>query len=194
MNEPRGQLRAAQPADTAGYGPHDWVRTWTIAMDALARASVAAAAATAGERLRAQTADALAGPFADWAFVDLGDGPPWRAVAARRPDPRLATVLTAVGWAECPLITSALEHGAPLLASPVEGESLLGRLPDGRPVIGVLGAHSAVVAPLISEGSARGAITIVRCVGSPAAGFVDLGVLSQIADLTCAAVTRLSGR
>jgi len=194
MNEPRGQLRAAQPADTAGYGPHDWVRTWTIAMDALARASVAAAAATAGERLRAQTADALAGPFADWAFVDLGDGPPRRAVAARRPDPRLATVLTAVGWAECPLITSALQHRAPLLASPVEGDSLLGRLPDGRAVIDVLGAHSAVAAPLVSEGSARGAITIARCAGSPAAGFVDLGVLSQVADLTCAAVTRLSGR
>ena len=194
MNEPRGQLRAAQPADTAGYGPHDWVRTWTIAMDALARASVAAAAATAGERLRAQTADALAGPFADWAFVDLGDGPPWRAVAARRTDPRLATVLTAVGWAECPLITSALQHRAPLLASPMEGDSLLGRLPDGRAVIDVLGAHSAVAAPLVSEGSASGAITIVRCAGSPAAGFVDLGVLSQVADLTCAAVTRLSGR
>ena len=194
MNEPRGQLRAAQPADTAGYGPHDWVRTWTIAMDALARASVAAAAATAGERLRAQTADALAGPFADWAFVDLGDGPPRRAVAARRPDPRLATVLTAVGWAECPLITSALQHRAPLLASPVEGDSLLGRLPDGRAVIDVLGAHSAVAAPLVSEGSARGAITIVRCAGSPAASFVDLGVLSQITDLTCAAVARLGGR
>ena len=194
MDESRGRLRALRPPDTPGPGPHDWVRTWTIAMDALARASVAAAAATAGEQLRAQTADALAGPFADWAFADLGDGPPWRAVAARRPDPRLAALLTAVGRAECPLITSALEHGAPLLASPVEGESLLGRLPDGRPVIGVLGAHSAVVAPLISEGSARGAITIVRCVGSPAAGFVDLGVLSQIADLICAAVTRLSGR
>ena len=194
MNEPRGQLRAAQPADTAGYGPHDWVRTWTIAMDALARASVAAAAATAGERLRAQTADALAGPFADWAFVDLGDGPPRRAVAARRPDPRLATVLTAVGWAECPLITSALQHRAPLLASPVEGDSLLGRLPDGRAVIDVLGAHSAAVAPLVSDGAARGAITIVRCADSPGVGFVDLGVLSQIADLTCAAVARLGGR
>jgi hypothetical protein len=194
MDETRGRLRAISPADTAGHGPHDWVRTWTIAMDALARASVAAAAATAGEQLRAQTADALAGPFADWAFVDLGDGPPWRAVAARRPDPRLAPALTAAGRAECPLITSALQYRAPLLASPVEGESLLGRLPDGRPVIGVLGAHSAVVAPLVSEGCTRGAITIVRCAGSPAPGFVDLGVLSQIADLTCAAATRLSGR
>jgi hypothetical protein len=194
MDETRGRLRAVPPADTAGHGPHDWVRTWTIAMDALARASVAAAAATATEQLRAQTADALAGPFADWALVDLGDGPPWRAVAARRPDPRLAALLTAVGRAECPLVTSALEHGAPLLVAPVEDESLLGSLPDGRPVISVLGAHSAVVAPLVGKGSARGAITIVRCAGSPAAGFVDLGVLSQIADLTCAAVTRLSGR
>jgi len=194
MDEPRGRLRTVRPADTAGYGPQDWVRTWTIAMDALARASVAAAAATAGEQLRAQTADALAGPFADWAFVDLGDGPPWRAVAARRPDPWLTDVLSAVGRAECPLVTSALEHGAPLLAAPADDESLLGRLPDGRPVIGVLGVHSAVVAPLVSEGSARGAITIARCAGSPAAGFVDLGVLSQVADLTCAAVTRLSGR
>ena len=194
MDEPRGRLRTVRPADTAGYGPQDWVRTWTIAMDALARASVAAAAATDGEQLPAQTAHALAGPFADWAVVDLAGAPGRRAVAARRPDPRLAALLTAVGRAECPLITSALEHGAPLLASPVEGESLLGRLPDGRAVIDVLGAHSAVAAPLVSEGSARGAITIVRCAGSPAASFVDLGVLSQIADLTCAAVTRLSGR
>lgn len=51
-----------------------------------------------------------------------------------------------------------------------------------------------MVAPLVSDGSAHGAITIVRCAGSPDAGFVDLGVLSRIADLTCAAVTRLSGR
>jgi len=125
MDEPRGRLRTVRPADTAGYGPQDWVRTWTIAMDALARASVAAAAATAGEQLRAQTADALAGPFADWAFVDLGDGPPWRAVAARRPDPWLTDVLSAVGRAECPLVTSALEHGAPLLAAPAVSSPLV---------------------------------------------------------------------
>ncbi len=69
MDEPRSPLWAVRATDTAGQGPHDWVRTWTIAMDALARASVVAAAAMAGEQLRAQTADALAGPFADWAFV-----------------------------------------------------------------------------------------------------------------------------
>jgi len=194
MNEPRGWTQAVRPAEAAGPEPHDWVRAWTIAMDALARASVAAAAATDGEQLPAQTASALAGPFADWAFVDLGHAPRRRAVAARRPDPRLAALLTAVDRTECPLISSAMQHCAPLLAAPADDESLLGLLPDGRPVIGVLGAHSAAVAPLVSDGTARGAITIVRCSGSPGVGFVDLGVLSQVADLTGAAVTRLSGR
>ena len=82
MNEPRGQLRAAQPADTAGYGPHDWVRTWTIAMDALARASVAAAAATGGERLRAQTADALASASMAIVHVRTQSWGPYPAVSA----------------------------------------------------------------------------------------------------------------
>jgi hypothetical protein len=194
MDESRGCPPAVLPADSAGPGLHDWVRAWTIAMDALARASVAAAAATAGEQLPAQTADALVGPFADWAFVDLGGAPPGRAVAARQPDLGLAAVLTAAGRAACPLVTSAMRHCAPQLAALADDESLLGRLPDGRPVTGVLGAHSAAVAPLVSDGIARGTITIVRCAGSSDAGFVDLGVLSQIADLTRAAVTRLGGR
>src|SRR5215831_6855654 len=191
MNELRGGTRAVRSADSAEHGLHDWVRAWTIAMDALAGASVAAAAATAGAQLQARTADALAGPFADWALVDLGDRPPWRAVAARHPDPSLATLLAAVPRDECPLITAAMGRCVPVLAAPADDESLLGRLPDGRPVIGVLGVSSAAVAPLVSRGAAHGAITIVRCAGRPRVGFVDLGVLSQIADLTCAAVTRL---
>jgi hypothetical protein len=47
---------------------------------------------------------------------------------------------------------------------------------------------------VLNEGVARGAITIVRCADHPDAGFVELGVLSQIADLTNAAVTRLGTR
>jgi len=115
-------------------------------------------------------------------------------VAARHPDPPLAALLAAVRRDECPLITAAMGRGAPVLAAPPDDESLLGRLPGGRPVIGVLGASSAAAAPLMSRGAARGAITIVRCAGSPGVSFVDLGVLSQIADLTGAALTRLSER
>jgi hypothetical protein len=173
-------------AGRADHGHRDWVRAWTIATDALARVSVAAAAATAEQQWPAQAADALAGPFADWAFVDIGDGRPGRAVAARHPDPPLAALLAAVRAGECPLITSAMRRCVPVLAAPADG-SALGGLPGGRTVIGVLGASSAAVAPLVSEGTSRGAVTIVRCVGSPGAGFVDLGVLSQIADLIRAA-------
>ena len=71
-------------------GDPDWASAWTIAVDALARASVAAAAATAQAQLRQGSASALAGLFADWVFVDLL-GRRWaRAVAARQPDPALA--------------------------------------------------------------------------------------------------------
>jgi len=182
------------PAVRADHGHRDWVRAWTIATDALARVSVAAAGATAEQEWPAQAADALAGAFADWAFVDTGDGQSCRAVAARHPDAPLAALLAATRADECPLITSAMRRCVPVLAAPADDESALGRLPGGRTVLGVLGASSAAVAPLVSEGTSHGAVTIVRCAGSPGVGFVDLGVLSQIADLICAAEDRLGPR
>jgi hypothetical protein len=162
-------------------------------MDALARVSVAAAAATTEEQLRADSADALAGSFADWAFVDLDGSRPVRAVAARHPDLALAALLAGMSAEECPLIASAMWRAAPVVTG-LDDESLLGLLPGGRPVATTLGARSAAVAPVLNDGAARGAITIVRCTDHPDAGFVELGVLSQIADLTNAAVTRLGTR
>jgi hypothetical protein len=183
----------------AGAGPvnderqQDWAHAWTIATDALARVSVAAAAATAEPQLRQDSASALAGPFADWAFVDLL-GPRWaRAVAARDPDPALADLLLAVTAPECPLITSAMQRCTPVV-TPVanDDESLLGMLPGGRTVLGAIGARSAAAAPIMNGPTARGAITIVRGPGPPAIGFIELGVLAQISELTNAAVERLA--
>jgi sigma-B regulation protein RsbU (phosphoserine phosphatase) len=162
-------------------------------MDALARVSVAAAAATTEEELQADSADALAGSFADWAFVDLDGSRPTRTVAAGQPDLALAALLADVPAHECPLIASAMSRCAPVVTG-LDDESMLGRLPGGSPVVTAIGAHSAAVAPVLNEGVARGAITIVRCADHPDAGFVELGVLSQIADLTNAAVTRLGTR
>jgi hypothetical protein len=193
MNEPHGYPQAAWPADSADSGDPEWIRTWTIAMDALARVSVAAAAATSRHQLQADSAEALAGSFADWAFVDLDGSHPTRAVAARHPDPALAALLTEVSLEESPLIASAMQRCAPVVTA-ADGGSLLGRLPGGREVAPALGVNSAAVAPVVDEGEARGAITIVRCADSPDVGFVELGVLSQIADLTNAAVTRLDPR
>jgi hypothetical protein len=140
--------------------------------------------------LQADSAEALAGSFADWAFVDLDGSHPTRAVAGRHPDPELAALLTQVSLEQCSLITSAMQRRAPVVAAAGD-DSLLGRLPGGRGVAPALGANSAAVAPVVEEGEAHGAITIVRCADSPDVGFVELGVLSQIADLTNAAVTRL---
>jgi hypothetical protein len=193
MNEPRGRPHAEWPADPADEGDPEWIRTWTIAMDALARVSVAAAAATTEQQLQADSADALAGSFADWAFVDLDGSRPTRAVAARHPDLALAALLADVPAHECPLIASAMRRCAPVVTG-LDDESLLGRLAGGRPVATTLGAHSAAVAPVLNEGAARGAITIVRGADQPDVGFVELGVLSQIAELTNAAVTRLGTR
>jgi hypothetical protein len=192
MKGANGRPRTVWPADFAGDDDRGWPRRWTIATDALARASVAAAAATTVNQLRADCARALVGSFADWALVDWGGGRPARMVAAHRPDRALAALVAQVSAEECPLIRSAMQRCAPLVAATAGGESL-GRLPCGRQVIGALGASSAAVAPVVSQGVARGAVTIVRRSGSPGIAFVELGVLSQIADLASAAGHRLSG-
>ena len=88
-----------------------------------------------------------------------------------------------------------MQRCAPVVAPAADDdESLLGTLPSGRPVIGAIGACPAAAAPIVSWGTARGAITIVRGAGSRAISFVELGVLSQIGELTNAAVNRLSKR
>jgi hypothetical protein len=192
MEGTSGWPETARPADFAGDDDRGWQRRWTIATDTLARASIVAAAATTVNQLAADCAGALVGSFADWALVDWGGVRPARAVAAHHPDPALAALLARARAEECPLIRSAMLRCAPLVAVAADGESL-GRLPCGRQVSGALSASSAAVAPVVSQDIARGAVTIVRCGGSPGIAFVELGVLSQIADLTSAAGRRLSG-
>ncbi|HEX9065886.1 MAG TPA: hypothetical protein VF843_12320, partial [Streptosporangiaceae bacterium] len=51
--------------------PADRVRAWTAALDALAAAGGVAVTAASEPELRAGTALALVGGFADWAIVDL---------------------------------------------------------------------------------------------------------------------------
>jgi hypothetical protein len=192
MSELGGEPRRARAETLADEGMQDWARAWTIAMDALARVSVAAAATRDEAQLQAEGASALVGPFADWAIFDLLDGRWARAVAAREPDLALADLLLEVTAPECPLITSAMSRCAPVVALADDDESLLGRLPGGRTVIGALSACSAATAPIMNQDTPRGAVTIVRGPGRPGIGFVELGVLAQIGDLTNAAVERLA--
>jgi GAF domain-containing protein len=192
LNWPSVSAHGMVPAE-GGSG----LRAWTIAMDALARASVAAAAARGLHDLRAGSASSLAGAFADWVFVDLAGRDPARSVAsAGRADPALTAQLARIPAQECPLIRSAMRRRRPVLAAQADipvAESL-GTLASGQPVASALRVGSVGAAPVLSPHISPepiGAVTIARCVGSPDIGFLELGVLSQVADLAGVAASRL---
>ena len=80
MNEPGGRAAGLVPGD-------DLLRlaaAWTIGLDTMARAAIAAVTAAADTQLRSMMAEALSGKFADWVFVDFLSSPPRRAVSVPR--------------------------------------------------------------------------------------------------------------
>jgi GAF domain-containing protein len=193
LADERGGWPGGGHREADGREPPWWAQARVAAMDALASAAVAAAGARAEAELQARIAASLGGRFADWVIVDLiGSGHP-RAVAARRPDPALADALSHVPLNSCPLITSAVRRRTPVVRAPIDDESLLGSLPDGRLVTGSLAACSAAVGPIVVGGTSLGAITIARGAGGRHIGFVELGALGHIAALTAAAIERLGG-
>jgi hypothetical protein len=179
------------PADA---WPADRVRAWTTALDALAAAGEAAVAATGERDLLEGTAHALTGLFADWVIVDVS---PWRQasrwVAGRWDEPGLATAVAGLSVGRCPMIVSAMDRRTPLVQASMTDPAELGILPDGRRVADAFGASSYAVSPIMAGESAIGSITIVRGVSQPHVTFLELNVLAHIADLTAAAIERLSG-
>jgi GAF domain-containing protein len=174
--------------DPSDEGP----AAWALGIDTLARASAVAAAATCEADLREGTAWAIAGPFADWVLVDLpSDNTMERSAATPAGDPGLLGLLNAMRADACPVIRSAIEQGTPVVRAASEDESLLGALPGRGPVARLLRAAWVAVGPVTGPDGLRGAITAVRCTGRPYLGFRELGVLSQIADLTATAAQRL---
>jgi hypothetical protein len=175
--------------------PADRVRAWTGALDAFAAAGSVAVAAGSERELRAGTAQALVGSFADWAIVDLSPwGPDARSVAGREVGPEALAVLAPLAGLRaesCPVILSAMTQRTPLVQAAMADPAELGVLPDGRPVSAALNVGSCAVGPLTVDGMARGAITIVRSRSRPEITFLELSVLSHIADLTAGAVARL---
>jgi GAF domain-containing protein len=165
---------------------------WAVAVDTLARASSVAVTAADESGLQADLAQAITGLFADWVVVDLlWAGRAHRAVAARHANPGLAGQLLAIPLENCPLIRSAVDRCTPVVCAPIDDQRLLGALPGGEAVAHALGARSAAAGPIVASAGVRGAITVVRGGDRPALGFRELGILSQIADLTGAATDRL---
>lgn len=81
-------------------------------------------------------------------------------------------------------------------AADIPARASLGDLAAGQPAAGILRVSSAGAAPIfrrdVSPG-VIGAITLVRCSGNPDIGFMELGILSQVADLTGAARAACAG-
>ena len=192
MNTP-GDWQQEASAGPGAPAPMAPAAAWALGLDTLARASSVAVTATDERGLWTGLAQAIAGPFADWVFVDMLDaGGAWRAVAARYPDPGLAGQLQGIQLETCPLIWSAIQRRTPVVCVPIDEATGLGELPGG-PVADGLDARSAAVGPIVAAGGVCGAITVVRCGTRPPLGFRELGILSQIGELTGAAADRLSG-
>jgi len=186
-NDPGGWAAGRVPGD-------DLLRlaaAWTIGLDTMARAAVAAVSAVAETQLRSMMAEALSGKFADWVFVDFLSSPPRRAVSAREPDPALVAALGEVAARSCPVISSAVSRCTPEVRASIDDEWMLGGLADGRPVASVIGARSVAVGPILAADGACGAITVVRSRVGPRLGFRELGILSQIGRLAGVAAERL---
>jgi hypothetical protein len=161
----------------------------------LAAAGRAAAGAISEPDLLQSLADALAGQFADWVIVDLvSDAEASRAVASRLPAPLLSRALAAASPQACPLVLDAMTRNTPAVCASVNDPRLLGALADGRAVADALHAQSAAVGPISAEGSACGAITIVRGPERPYVRFGELQTLSRVAELAAAAMGRLRRR
>lgn len=95
------------------------------------------------------------GAFADCIFVDLiGRGQPRRAVADCAGDTALSGVLARMQLGAAPLIRSAVQRQTPVIEARVGNQWRLGSLPDGDPVVGAVGAYSAAVGPIVSDGDA----------------------------------------
>jgi len=193
MNTP-GDWQQEAPRWPGAPDPTAPAAAWAVGLDTLARASSVAVTATDERGLRTGLAHAITGPFADWVFVDvLGAGGAWRAVAARHPDPGRAGQLLRIRLETCPLIWSAIQRRTPVVCAPIDEATVLGELPSGGPVADGLDARSAAVGPIVAATGVCGAITVVRCGTQPPLGFRELGILSQIGELTGAATDRLRG-
>jgi GAF domain-containing protein len=194
MNTPGDWQQQEAPAWPGAPDPTVPVAAWTVGLDTLAKASSVAVTATDERGLRANLAEAIAGPFADWVFVDVLDADrAWRAVAARYPDPGLTGQLLGIPLETCPLIWSAIQRRTPVVCVPIDEATGLGELPGGGLVADGLDARSAAVGPIVGAGGVCGAITVVRCGTQAPLGFRELGILSQIGELTGAAADRLRG-
>ncbi len=127
-----------------------------------------------------------------WVIVDIRRrGPLQRHFVAGPDDPaadRLAQVVTAVGPDPGTAPHQVFESGTSLLITHAEDEELLGRDPQGNPLLSLLGP-SLLAVPVAAGDRMLGALTLVRPAQAGYFGLPDVGLAEQIAGLVAGAIS-----
>jgi serine phosphatase RsbU (regulator of sigma subunit)/PAS domain-containing protein len=135
----------------------------------------------------------LAGELATWVIVDVRRrGTLLRHFVAGPEDPtsaRLAQAASAVAPDPASAPFGVCESGSSLLVTHAEDEELLGRGPDGTPLLAMLGAGSVLAVPVADASQRFGVLTLVRDAAAGPFSIADAGLAEQIADLLGRAIS-----
>ena len=127
-----------------------------------------------------------------WVIVDVRRrGPLQRHFVAGPDDPaadRLAQVVTGVGPEPGTAPHQVFESGTSLLITHAEDEELLGRDPQGNPLLSLLGP-SLLAVPVADGDRVLGALTLVRPARAGYFGLPDVGLAEQVAGLVAGAMS-----
>ncbi|GII05397.1 SpoIIE family protein phosphatase [Planobispora takensis] len=127
----------------------------------------------------------LASEAADWVIADVvRDGSPRRACVlgpVDKPVAELVRVVENLNPLSAPLIAHVLTSGSGgVVHEMLEEETLLGGVPDGPPLLRVMGAASVLCAPIQDQDGAAGTLTLVRLRDREPFTLADLGLMEEI--------------
>ncbi|GAA3445967.1 SpoIIE family protein phosphatase [Planomonospora venezuelensis] len=126
----------------------------------------------------------LASELADWVIADVvRDGTPRRACVigpADKPVGELVRLVENLGPLSAPLVAHVLTGSSGVVHEMLEDETLLGRVPDGPPLLRVMGAASVLCVPIEGEGGPAGSLTLLRSRDREPLTLADLGLMEEI--------------
>lgn len=131
-----------------------------------------------------RSARLLAAETADWVIIDvIRTGPLIRTAVVGPQDQPVGDLVRRIERldpAQTPIVTQVMENGSGAVKEMVEDETVLGRLPDGTPVLRAVGAGSLLCAPIQTDEGVRGAITLLRMGEREPFTLADLGVMEEL--------------
>ncbi|MBG0829702.1 SpoIIE family protein phosphatase [Planomonospora sp. ID67723] len=126
----------------------------------------------------------LASELADWVIADVvRDGSPRRACVlgpADRPVGELVRLVESLNPLAAPLVAHVLSGGSGVVHEMLEEETLLGGVPDGPPLLRVMGAASVLCVPIQGEDGPAGSLTLLRSRDREPFTLADLGLMEEI--------------